>query len=75
MFNKENRKCSLGKCYEIVITDVLYLRTKNIFLINIREWSGCFPQDQSKKRGIIVYLKILLNVFFDIKNIMKKNMS
>lgn len=34
-FNKENRKRSLGRCQEIVITDVLYLRTKNIFSINI----------------------------------------
>lgn len=30
-FNKENIKCGLGRFHEIVITDVLYLRTKNIY--------------------------------------------
>lgn len=62
-FNKENRKCGLGRFHEIVITDVLYLRTKNIFSINICERMDVSHRIRAK-RGVIVYLKkLLVNVF------------
>lgn len=66
-FNKENIKCGLGRFHEIVITDVLYLRTKNIFSINICEWMDVFHRIRAK-RGVIVYLKNYWLMFFDTKN-------
>lgn len=66
-FNKENRKCGLGRFHEIVITDVLYLRTKNIFSINICEWMDVSHRIRAK-RGVIVYLKNYWLMFFDTKN-------
>lgn len=56
-FNKKSRRWSWRRCHEIVITDGLYLRSKNTSSINICEQIGYFTQGQQQRRGIIFYIK------------------
>lgn len=50
--NKKSRKWNWGRCHEIVITDGLYLRSKNTFSINICKrigyfYTGSAPEERS----------------------------